>query len=164
MREENPALLAHNVNSWFRQEPAPRMLRTLDGTARAFLSNRYRRIDHMEILQAALPILGEIPDVRFESCQITDDRMYVKAVNPRLQTEVSPGDIVLVLTNCAALGFESVWTPCGGKRALSSPVTHVQNRREAQRSGFAPEEEERRSGRTFASQRGRELSAVRDDE
>ncbi|MDR3278517.1 MAG: hypothetical protein LBT12_07060 [Oscillospiraceae bacterium] len=36
MREENPGLLAHNVNSWFQSEPAPRMLRTLDGTARAF--------------------------------------------------------------------------------------------------------------------------------
>jgi len=70
------------------------MLRTLDGTARAFLNNRYRRIDHMELLQAALPILGEIPGVRFESCRITEDRMYIKAVNPRLRTEVSPGDIV----------------------------------------------------------------------
>jgi hypothetical protein len=44
MYKDNPALLTHNVNSWFQNEPAPRMLRTLNGTARAFLSNRYRRI------------------------------------------------------------------------------------------------------------------------
>lgn len=90
----NPDLLAQNVNSWFRQEPSQRMLRTLDGTARAFLSNRYRRIDNFEILQTVLPILGEIKDAQFESCQITDNRMYIKVINPRLQTEISVGDIV----------------------------------------------------------------------
>lgn len=90
----NPELLAQNVNSWFRREPEQRMLRTLDGTARAFLSNRYRRVDNFEILQAVLPIIGEIEDARFESCQVTDSRMYIKVVNPRLQTEVSVGDIV----------------------------------------------------------------------
>jgi hypothetical protein len=41
-----------------------------------------------------LPILGEIPDARFESCQVTDDRMYVKVINPRLEQEVSVGDVV----------------------------------------------------------------------
>jgi hypothetical protein len=81
----NPELLAQNVNTWFRRESATRMVRTLDGAARAYLSNRYRRIDHMEILQSVLPILGEIPDVQFESCQVTDARMYIKVVNPRLQ-------------------------------------------------------------------------------
>ncbi len=91
---ENPDLLAHNVNSWFQREPAQRMLRTLDGTVRAFLSNRYRRIDNLEILQAVLPIIGEIKDARFESCQITETRMYIKVVNPRLEAEVSTGDIV----------------------------------------------------------------------
>jgi hypothetical protein len=94
MLAENPALLAQNVNSWFRRKPAERTLRTLDGSARAFLSSRYRRIDHMEILQAVLPIIGEMPDARFESCQITENRMYIKVVNPRLQTEVARGDIV----------------------------------------------------------------------
>ena len=94
MRSENPGLLAHNVNDWFAKEPAQRMLRTLDGSARAFLSNRYRRIDHLEILQAILPIIGEMPEARFESCEITDSRLYIKAVNPRLQAEVARGDIV----------------------------------------------------------------------
>jgi len=90
----NPGLLAQNVNSWFRREPAKRMVRTLDGTARAFLSNRYRRIDNLEILETVLPIIGEIPDARFESCEITDSRLYIKVINPRLQTEVRVGDIV----------------------------------------------------------------------
>ena len=44
MREERPDLLAYNANTWFKQENSQRMLRTLDGSARAYLSNRYRRI------------------------------------------------------------------------------------------------------------------------
>jgi hypothetical protein len=94
MLDGYPDLLTHNVNSWFRREPAQRMLRTLDGSARAFRSNSYRRIDNLEILQAVLPIIGKIPDARFESCQITESRMYIKVINPRLQTEVSVGDVV----------------------------------------------------------------------
>ena len=94
MLGDNPELLAYNINNWFHKEPSQRMIRTLDGTARAFVSNKYRRIDHMEILQAVLPIIGEMPEIRFESCQITDSRMYIKAVNPRIQTEVARGDVV----------------------------------------------------------------------
>lgn len=45
--DEAPELLAQNLNCWFTKEPAQRMLRTLDGTARAYLSNRYRRIDNL---------------------------------------------------------------------------------------------------------------------
>jgi hypothetical protein len=102
MQTENPELLTTNVNSWFRRKPSQRLLRTLNGTARAFLSSRYRRIDNLEIMQAVLPIICEIPEVRFESCQITEDKMFIKAVNPRLQTEVTPGDIVqagIVISN-----------------------------------------------------------------
>ena len=78
------------------------MVRTLDGVARAFLSSRYRRIDNYEVSSAVLPIIGEIPDARFESCEITDTKMYIKVVNPRLVAEVVPGDIVqagIVITN-----------------------------------------------------------------
>lgn len=42
MRAENPGLLMANVNGWFQQSPdTRRMVRTLDGTARAILSDRY---------------------------------------------------------------------------------------------------------------------------
>ncbi len=102
MKDGYPELLAHNINSWFRREPSLRMVRSLDGVARAFLSNRYRRIDHLEIAEAVLPIIGEMPDARFESCQITDSRMYLKIVNPRMEAEVVPGDIVqagIVISN-----------------------------------------------------------------
>lgn len=110
MRTEKPELLATNVNSWFASEPKDRMLRVLDGRARAFLSNRYLRMDHYEIASAILPIIGEMPDARFESCEITENRMYIKVVNPRLQSEVTPGDIVqagLIVSN-SEVGLGSV--------------------------------------------------------
>jgi hypothetical protein len=94
MREGNPGLLAQNVNAWLDREPETRMLRTLGGTARAYLSNRYRRIDHTDIAKVVLPIIGRMEDVRVENCQITESKMYLKVVNPRLQAEVVPGDIV----------------------------------------------------------------------
>ena len=102
MQNENPELLAVNVNSWFSKDPETRMIRALDGTARAFLSDRYRRIDNLEIAQTVLPVIAEMPEAKVESCEITDRRMYIKVVNPRLTTEVVPGDVVqsgMIITN-----------------------------------------------------------------
>ena len=101
MRAENPALLAENVNTWFATEPKIRMVRTLGDTARAFLSDRYRRIDNYDIAQTVLPILGEM-NVQFVSNEVTDKRMYIKVVNERLTKEVKPGDYVqsgVIITN-----------------------------------------------------------------
>lgn len=94
MLEDHPSLLAQNVNAWFQREPSTRMLRTMGGTVRAFLSNRYRRIDNIEIAKVVLPLIGQMQGARFESCQITESRMYLKVVNTRLEAEVVPGDIV----------------------------------------------------------------------
>lgn len=102
MKAEYPELLAENVNRWFHKTPANRMVRTMDGVVRAFLSDSYRRIDHLLIAQAVLPIIGGTADTRFESCQITESRMYIKVVNPNLQEEISEGDTVqagVVVTN-----------------------------------------------------------------
>lgn len=101
MQRENPVLLAENVNTWFNTEPKVRMVRTLDGTARAFLSDRYRRIDNYDIAQTVIPILGEM-NVKFESNEVTDQKMYIKVVNERLTKEVKPGDYVqsgVIITN-----------------------------------------------------------------
>ena len=94
MLTEHPSLLVQNLNEWIHRKADQRMVRTLYGTARAFLSNRYRRIDNMQIAEIVLPELQKIEGAIFESCQLTDSRMYLKVVNPRLQAEVAPGDIV----------------------------------------------------------------------
>ena len=111
MRAENPGLLMANVNGWFQQSPdTRRMVRTLDGTARAILSDRYRRIDNYEVAQTVLPIISEMQGARIESCELTDTRMYIKVVNERIQTEVVPGDIVQagILISNSEVGMGSV--------------------------------------------------------
>lgn len=94
MFENAPDLLALNVMTWFQRKPARRMIRTLDGRVRAFLSDRYRRIDNYEVAETVLPIIAEIPEARVESCELTETRMYLKVVNPRIEAEITPGDIV----------------------------------------------------------------------
>lgn len=94
MRKENPELLVQNVNSWLEKNPTRRLVRALDGDMRAFLSDRYRCIDNLDIAECVLPIISKMPDATIESCEVTDDRMYIKVVNPRIQAEVVPGDIV----------------------------------------------------------------------
>jgi len=110
MRGEYPELRAQNVNGWFRQAPSKHTIRTLDGTARAFLSDRYRRIDNYAIAKATLPVIGEMPDAQVISCEITETRMYIKVVNPRLEAEVQTGDIVqagIIISN-SEVGLGSV--------------------------------------------------------
>lgn len=94
MKEKNPKLLGINVNDWLGQSTDRRMLRTLDGEARAFLSDRYKRIDNYDIAQVTLPIISQIPDVQIVSCNLTPGKMYIKAINPRLFDNVVPGDTV----------------------------------------------------------------------
>ena len=94
MLDKNPDLLGINVNDWLCRTEDRRLLRTLDGEARAFLSDRYKRIDNYDIAQATLPAILEIPNVEFVSCNLTPGKMYIKAINPRLMEDVVPGDTV----------------------------------------------------------------------
>lgn len=111
MRSEYPELLTQNINGWFSRTPTTkRMLRTLDGTARAFLSDRYRRIDNFEVAQTVLPIIGGMDGASIESCELTDSRMYIKVVNPRVTAEIKKGDVVqsgIIITN-SEVGMGSV--------------------------------------------------------
>ena len=95
MRQENPSLLDTNVNTWFETKPERRMIRTMGGnTARAFLSDRYRRLDNVDLAEAVLPVIGDMPGAEVVSCELTETRMYIKVVNQRLQLDVRPGDAV----------------------------------------------------------------------
>jgi len=91
MREAAPMLLSMNVNHWFRTQPERRMVRTLDGHARAFLSDGYRMLDNYDLANVVLPVLQEQPDVQIASCEITDMRMYIKAIFPRIEGGVKKG-------------------------------------------------------------------------
>ncbi len=102
MRLEYPYLLDENINQWFRKEPERRMLRTLDGNVRAFLSDRYRRLDNLELAEAVFPIISQMHGAEILSCEITESYMFIKVVNHSLRAEIDVNDVVkagLVISN-----------------------------------------------------------------
>ncbi len=102
MRIEYPDLLDNNINSWFSKTPERRMIRTLDGNVRAFLSDRYRRLDNLELADTVLPLIQEMKSAEVISSQITDTHMYIKVINKKLKAEVAVGDVVqagIVISN-----------------------------------------------------------------
>ncbi len=102
MQKEAPTLLDANVNNWLQQTRDRRMLRVMDGNVRAFLSDRYRRLDNLELCAAVLPIIKDMKGAVIESCEITDTHLYLKVINRRMKAEVAVGDAVqagFVITN-----------------------------------------------------------------
>ena len=94
MRLDYPELLDQNINGWLARTPEKRMLRTLDGKLRAFLSDRYRRLDNLELVDHVLPVLAEMKGCDIVSCDVTETHLYMKIINKALKTEVVPGDVV----------------------------------------------------------------------
>jgi hypothetical protein len=96
MLKEDPGLLSANVNTWFTKNPERRMVRTQSRKVRAFLSDRYQRLDNFPIMRKVLlPALKEhASDLVFHSLALTESRMYLKAVLPSVRAEVKVGEIV----------------------------------------------------------------------
>lgn len=112
MKIEEPALLSTNVNRWLQKADDKRMVRTIGGTARAFLSDRFRALDNYDLASAVLPKLSEL-DCRVESSELTEKRLYIKAVCPKIEGIVKVGDTVqagLCISNsevgCGSLSVE----------------------------------------------------------
>lgn len=106
------SLFESTVNALLQARPSDerRMVRTLDGNARAFLSDRYRPLDHDEILERVLPALGEFDlDWSESSLEVTDQRLYMKLVNPQVQADINVGDTVQagVLVTNSEIGMGS---------------------------------------------------------
>jgi hypothetical protein len=90
MRQEEPNLLADNINVWFNKYPTDRMVRTMDNSARAFLSNQFRPLENQDLMEATLPILADLK-LDIMSCEVTERRLYIKAVDQRFKRDVPSG-------------------------------------------------------------------------
>lgn len=102
IRTAHPRLYSQTLNTFFQQEPSNRMIRTLDGKARAFLSDRFRPLDNHDLMEAILPAIMQHESIQIPSIDISDNKFYLKAVFPRIQTEIRKGDVVqigLVISN-----------------------------------------------------------------
>lgn len=102
MRHQSPELLLDNVNHWLGDAADKKYLvRTLDSNARALLSNRYRSLDNNDLAEVALPALCDA-GCEIVSCEITEERFYLKAVTPKLQYDLKQNDPVqagIVISN-----------------------------------------------------------------
>ena len=90
---KHPELLQRNVQHWLELNSDKRMIRTLDGQIRAVLSDKYRRLDNFDLAQNVLPMINEV-NATIESCEITDKKIYIKAITHKIQAEVKKGDVV----------------------------------------------------------------------
>lgn len=91
LRADAPLLLAKNVNHWLENSKSDaRMIRTLDGKVRAVLSDKFRPLENADLAEAALPALMEL-GVTVLSAEITERRLYIKAVDTRIEKDVPTG-------------------------------------------------------------------------
>lgn len=90
MRAEVPELLTSNINTWFDRKPANRLVRVLDAKNRAFLSDAYRPLENYDLADAVLPTLLD-NQLEIMSCEITEKRLYIKAVDQRITRDVPTG-------------------------------------------------------------------------
>lgn len=100
MRADAPDLFRENVHHWLQTEPTRRMLRgRLDDEGRvlgrAWLSDRYRRLDNIDIARRLLPEFEKLPtEVRFHQAAVTDTSFYLRATFPSYERAVKVGDPV----------------------------------------------------------------------
>jgi hypothetical protein len=74
-----------------------RLVRTLDGKARAFLSDSFTvDLDNWDVFRMAAKVITEAglgPD-NVVSAEVTDRKLYLKVVSPHLEATVHPGNIL----------------------------------------------------------------------
>jgi hypothetical protein len=91
MLAADPGLLATNANRWLKDKGQDRrLIRTLDGKARALLSDKYRPLENEDLAEAVLPVLLDM-DLMNISCEITERRLYIKAVDQSIQRDIPTG-------------------------------------------------------------------------
>lgn len=99
MLNDAPQLLTENVNNWLHDKEhrgKQRMVRMLGGNCRAFLSDKYLRVDNYDVAERALQVFAD-RKIEVVSANVTDSSLYIQAVVPGLEAEVKSrrvGDVV----------------------------------------------------------------------
>jgi hypothetical protein len=131
MRAEKPDLLADSLNAWLADNPdEKRMVRTLDGKMRGFLSPKYRPLDNFNLAEAVLPVLVA-NKVQILSAELTDTRFYIKGILPELSEPLPEGlvwgsghtDITRVAPGFQIPGEQMLQNLRGGRGRLVAAIT-----------------------------------------
>ena len=114
LRTEHTDLWDQNVNGWLQRDHRSFMVRGFSngdsGIGRAFLSDSYKVIDHLDALTAVLDgVRASGAEVDITRCDLTDRKMYVKVAAPQVQA----------LAPTLLAGYKSPFT---GESGTENPV------------------------------------------
>lgn len=95
METEVPELLVKNVNTWLKKKEKDFFIRGLGSSIRAFLSERYRVIDHLDVLYCSLNEL-QSHEAEIEDCYLSEIEMNLKVKSQKLKDFVRYKDDLIV--------------------------------------------------------------------
>ena len=95
VRAAHPDLIALTANRLLKDKPEQRLVRTMDGVARAFLSDKYRRLDNDDIASFMIPIMQDnSAGLTVESAFVNEKKLYFQLVSQRVEGEIRVGQTV----------------------------------------------------------------------
>jgi len=95
MASEALELLVQNVNTWLKKQERNFFIRGISDSVRAFLSERYRVIDHLDVLYCALNEL-QAHEAEIEDCYLSETEMNVKVKSHKLKDFVRHKDDLII--------------------------------------------------------------------
>lgn len=91
---ERPELLVANINHGLRNQAGDkRMVRAYGDDIRGLVSSKYRRLDSHDLVENVMPAMID-GGLQVVSSEITDKRLYLRALSPRMLADVKVGDTV----------------------------------------------------------------------
>jgi len=109
LQQNYPREMDNLINAIWQKENSKRMIRTFDnanhtnpfnydnhtGTARAFLSDKFKTFDNSDLLESALPTLGESDACwKIVNFANTDKKLYIRLKSEVIQSDAGVGDLM----------------------------------------------------------------------
>ena len=109
LQQNYPREMDNLINAIWQKENSKRMIRTFEnshshspfnydrhtGTARAFLSDKFKTFDNSDLLESALPTLGESDACwKIVNFANTDKKLYIRLKSEVIQADAGVGDIM----------------------------------------------------------------------
>ena len=109
LQQNYPREMDNLINAIWQKENSKRMVRTFDnanhtnpfnydnhtGTARAFLSDKFKTFDNSDLLESALPTLGESDACwKIVNFANTDKKLYIRLKSEVIQADAGVGDLM----------------------------------------------------------------------
>ena len=109
LQQNYPREMDNLINAIWQKENSKRMIRTFEnsnhtnsfnydnhtGTARAFLSDKFKTFDNSDLLESALPTLGESDACwKIVNFANTDKKLYIRLKSEVIQADAGVGDLM----------------------------------------------------------------------